>query len=141
MALTMIPEGMEEVMSDAANGVVNLAIDAAFGTEESGIPKMMIGIVRKTTIANQNRPSNFFIEHSTHLGLNKRYNVEIGDVNDIVTVELLLFVNSNGCSYPAKSSNNFFHFEVSLNVTLSTSLISSDVGKNALNSRERAVTY
>ena len=41
MALTMIPEGMEEVMSDAANGVVNLAIDAAFGTEESGIPKMI----------------------------------------------------------------------------------------------------
>ena len=41
MALTMIPEGMEEVMSDAANGVVNLAIDAAFGTEESGIPKML----------------------------------------------------------------------------------------------------
>lgn len=41
MALTMIPEGMEEVMSDAANGVVNLTIDAAFGTEESGIPKML----------------------------------------------------------------------------------------------------
>lgn len=41
MALTMIPEGMEEVMSDAANGVINLAIDAAFGTEESGIPKML----------------------------------------------------------------------------------------------------
>ena len=41
MALTMIPEGMEEVMSDAANGVVNLAIDAAFDTEESGIPKML----------------------------------------------------------------------------------------------------
>lgn len=41
MALTMIPEGMEEVMSDAANGVVNLAIDAAFGTKESGIPKML----------------------------------------------------------------------------------------------------
>ena len=41
MALTMIPEGMEEVMTDAANGVVNLAIDAAFGTEESGIPKML----------------------------------------------------------------------------------------------------
>ena len=41
MALTMIPEGMEEVMSDAANGVVNLAIDAAFGTEESGIPTML----------------------------------------------------------------------------------------------------
>ena len=41
MALTIIPEGMEEVMSDAANGVVNLAIDAAFGTEESGIPKML----------------------------------------------------------------------------------------------------
>lgn len=41
MALTMIPEGMEEVMSDAANGVVNLAIDAAFGTEESGIPRML----------------------------------------------------------------------------------------------------
>lgn len=41
MALTMIPEGIEEVMSDAANGVVNLAIDAAFGTEESGIPKML----------------------------------------------------------------------------------------------------
>lgn len=41
MALTMIPEDMEEVMSDAANGVVNLAIDAAFGTEESGIPKML----------------------------------------------------------------------------------------------------
>ena len=41
MALNMIPEGMEEVMSDAANGVVNLAVDAMFGTEESGIPKML----------------------------------------------------------------------------------------------------
>ena len=41
MARTMIPEGVEEVMSDAANGVVNLAVDAMFGTEESGIPKML----------------------------------------------------------------------------------------------------
>ncbi len=41
MVRTMAPEGIEEVMSDAANGVVNLAVDALFGTEESGIPKML----------------------------------------------------------------------------------------------------
>lgn len=41
MALNMIPEGLEEVMSDAMNGAVNLAVDALFGTEESGIPKML----------------------------------------------------------------------------------------------------
>ena len=39
--LNMIPEGTEEVMSDAANGVFNIAADAILGTEESGIPKML----------------------------------------------------------------------------------------------------
>ncbi len=39
--LAMAPEGVEEVMSDAANGAVNLVVDALFGTQESGIPKML----------------------------------------------------------------------------------------------------
>ena len=56
MALTMIPEGMEEVMSDAANGVVNLAIDAAFGTEESGIPKMLEYYKTNGTEFQKNHP-------------------------------------------------------------------------------------
>lgn len=41
MLLNMIPEGVEEVMSDVGNGVVNLLVDAMFGTEESGIPELM----------------------------------------------------------------------------------------------------
>lgn len=41
MALNMAPEAIEEVMSDVMNGIVNLGIDALFGTQESGIPKLM----------------------------------------------------------------------------------------------------
>lgn len=40
MLRVMIPEGVEEVMSDVANGIFNLIIDAAFGTQESGIPQL-----------------------------------------------------------------------------------------------------
>ena len=40
MVLNMIPEGMEEVMSDAMNGTINLVIDGLFGTEESGLPAL-----------------------------------------------------------------------------------------------------
>lgn len=41
MLLNMVPEGMEEVMSDTANGIVNLLVDAIFGTQESEIPRML----------------------------------------------------------------------------------------------------
>lgn len=41
MVLNMIPESVEEVMSDVMNGIINLGIDAIFGTQESGIPKLM----------------------------------------------------------------------------------------------------
>ena len=41
MLLNMIPEGIEEVESDAANGAVNLIVDYLFGTKESGIPELM----------------------------------------------------------------------------------------------------
>ena len=41
MLMNMIPEGVEEVMSDAANGAVNLIIDNLFGTQESGIPQLV----------------------------------------------------------------------------------------------------
>lgn len=40
MVLNMIPEGVEEVMSDAMNGAVNLIIDALWDTNESGIPAL-----------------------------------------------------------------------------------------------------
>lgn len=40
-ALNMIPEGAEEVMSDAMNGGINLAVDAIFDTQESGIPQLI----------------------------------------------------------------------------------------------------
>ena len=41
MLLNMIPEGVEEVMSDVGNGAVNMLVDALFGTEESGIPQLI----------------------------------------------------------------------------------------------------
>lgn len=56
MILNMIPEGVEEVMSDAANGVVNLIMDAVFGTSESEIPRMLENYQKNGTAWEKENP-------------------------------------------------------------------------------------
>ncbi len=96
---------------------------------------------RKTTIAYENCTSDFLVEHHTHLSLKPRDYIEIGDVNHIIPIELLLLINSSGSGGTLKQREYFFLLKLTLHVTLCTSLVLSNIRKCRLNTRERSVTY
>ena len=41
MALNMVPEGVEEVMSDVMNGIINVGLDTLLGTHEMNFPNLI----------------------------------------------------------------------------------------------------
>ena len=93
MVLNMIPEGTEEVMSDAMNGAVNLVVDGLFGTEESGIPKLL----------------NYYRENGTEW---QKAHPELATVVEILGQEGLSFlggslstIGSSGVQYSTNRTN------------------------------------
>ena len=95
----------------------------------------------KTTVAYENCTSDFLVKHHTHLSLKPRDYIEIGDVNHIIPIELLLLINSRRSGSTLKQREYFFLLKLTLHVTLCTSLVLSNICKCRLNTRERSVTY
>ena len=99
----------------------------------------MVIIRGQTTVANQNGTSNFLIQHHTHLTLNPSNNIEIGDIDNIITIQLLLLVDGGGSGGTLQQSEDFFLLQVTLDVTLCTSLILGNISEHGLNAGEGSV--
>ena len=96
-------------------------------------------ITSNTTITNENRSSNFLIKHEAHLALDPRNNIELGDIEDIIAIKLLLLVNGLRASGTTGNTEELFLLQTTLDVTLCTSIISSNVGITGTNTSERIV--
>ena len=99
----------------------------------------MVIIRGQTTVANQNGTSNFLIQHHTHLTLNPSNNIEIGDIDNIITIQLLLLVDGGGSGGTLQQGEDFFLLQVTLDVTLCTSLILGNISEHGLNAGEGSV--
>ena len=96
---------------------------------------------RKTTITNKNRSGDFLIEHHSHLRLEPSDNIEISNIYNIVSIELLLLINGRRSSCSLKQREYFFLLKIALNITLGPSVILGNVCKHGLNPGERSMVY
>ena len=99
-----------------------------------------LGIITSiTAITDKESTSKFLIEHSTHFLFEPSNDVKVSDINHIITIHLLKFIDSGGKSGSLKSSNDFRDLLLSFDIATSTSFISSDVGSSRFHTREGSV--
>ena len=85
-----------------------------------------------SAIADQDRTTKFLIQHDTHLTTKPSNYVEIGDVENVITIQLLLLIDGLRIGCSSQKSDNFLDLLLALSVTLCSSLIGSDVSEYAL---------
>ena len=90
----------------------------------------------RTTITKQVRTSQFLIQHHPHLTTDHRDNIELG-INQIVTIKLLLLVNGGGLGGTLQQTEDLLFLVLTLDVTLSTGFVLSQIGIDALDTSER----
>ena len=96
-------------------------------------------ITAVTAITNEESTSKFLIEHSTHFLFEPSNDVKVSNINHIITIHLLKFIDSGRKSGSLKSSNDLRDLLLSFDITTSASFISSDVGSSRFHTREGSV--
>ena len=98
-------------------------------------------IIRRTqtTVPNQSSSGNFLIKHHTHFGFEPSNNIKISDINYIITVQLLLFIDSGRSSSTLQQSEYFILLQIALDVTFSPGIILCNIGQNRFNTGEGSV--
>jgi hypothetical protein len=91
------------------------------------------------TVTDESRTSDLLVQHDSHLGLEPGHHVEVGDVDHVVTIELLLLVHGGRSRGPLGDPEELFLLQVALDVTLGTSLLGRDVGVDGLDPAERGL--
>ena len=107
------------------------------GTDVELVDLVVVG--SETAVTEEHRASDLLVEHHAHLGLDPSDDVEIGDVLDVITVELLLLVDGRRGGDALEQAEDLFLLQLTLDVTASTSLVLGDVGEDGLHARERSV--
>ena len=92
-----------------------------------------------TAITKQHCASKLPIQLATHLSTLPSHHVEIGDIDNIITIHLHLDVNSGRASGTLQDRQSQILLHVALNITPSTSFSLVESSKHRLNSRERSV--
>ena len=99
-----------------------------------------VGIGDLATVANEDSSSDFLVELTLHLVLEPRNNIEVGDVDDVVAIELLLLVDRRGRRRTSQKLDDLFGLLLSLlGVTLGPTLIIANVGEDRLDAGEGRV--
>ena len=93
----------------------------------------------KTTVANQDCTSDFLVQHHAHFALDPSDYIEIGNINLIVAIDLLLLVNGLRAGGTLEQGEYFFLLHVALDVTLRTRFVFCDVGECGTNAAKRCV--
>ena len=91
------------------------------------------------TITNENCSGQFQFKHHPHLGLEPDNYVERSDINDIISIKLLLFVHSGRRSLTALKLDELVNLLFTLNVSTGTSFLGCQIGEERLNIRQRGL--
>nr|DAN64021.1 MAG TPA: hypothetical protein [Caudoviricetes sp.] len=85
-----------------------------------------------TAVPDQNRASELLVQHDAHFLLDEVDHTEVGGLDDVLAVELLLLVDPGRVGLPLQELEDLFDLLGALGVTLRSSLIRRDVGVQAL---------
>ena len=97
----------------------------------------LVLVVHLAAVADQDRASDFLVQHEAHLGLQPGNDVERRDVDDVITVQLLLLVDGGGPGLALGDAEELLLLHVALDVTLRSGGVEGDVGRQRLDARER----
>jgi hypothetical protein len=87
----------------------------------------LVLVVHRPTVADQDGARELLLEHEPHLGLEPDDHVEVGDVQDVIPVQLLLLVDRGRRGGPGRHAEELFLLHVALDVALGPSLFHRDV--------------
>src|SRR6478735_10490205 len=91
------------------------------------------------TVTEEGRASELLVQLAAHLDLHPRHDVEVGDVDDVLTVELLALVDPRRSGRPAEHREDLVDLLVGLDVTPGPGLVRGDVRVRGLDAGERRV--
>ena len=97
-------------------------------------------ITSGTIVTNESGANDLLVQHNTHLALHPCNNVQIGDVDNVVTIDLLQLVNSLRSGGTREQREDLLDLLVALLVTTSTSLILGNVCRDRLDASKRSLT-
>ena len=112
------------------------------GSDRADVGRIDLVIrVGGTAVADQIGAGQFLVQHDAHLGLDPGYDVEVGDVDDVIAVQLLLLVNGLGRGSALQSAEDLLLLLVALDVTLCAGLVLGDVREHGLDTAERSAVH
>ena len=116
---------------------VDVGVVADDRADVAFVDLVLIGSV--AAVANKNRASELLVKHAAHLALQPDDHVEIGDVNDVVSVEFLLLVDGRRSRSALQQRNDLLFLQAASDVALGPSFIGRDVGNGSLDAGERGM--
>src|SRR5688572_6925757 len=99
----------------------------------------LVFVVSIATVTDQSCTSDFLFEHEAHLGLEPSNEIELINVENIITIELLLLVNGLRGRDTPRNLEELLLLQSSLDVTLGTSLFEREVRPVSLDPSKRAL--
>ena len=104
------------------------------GADSLLVDLVLAGLV--PTVADEDGSRELLVKHDTHLSLEPGDNVKIGDIDDIVAIELLLLVDGRRIGGPLEELDDLLLLKVTGHVTSSSSLIRRNIGNHGLDAGE-----
>src|SRR4029079_8704049 len=138
-----LDDGIDEIRNIASSEVhqnLNGEQRIILGDRTNTILEDLVGIRNSAAIAEKNRTSELLIEHQPHLALHPGDDVEVRDVENIVTVELLLLVDGLRAGFTTSGTVELFLLLFTRDVTLRTSIVVREIRPVRLDAAEGALT-
>ena len=87
-------------------------------------------------VTDEDGSSELLVEHTAHLALHPGDDIEVGNIDDVVAVELLLLVDGGRGGDALEELEDLLLLQVALDVTTGTSLVSRNIGSQGLDAGE-----
>ena len=98
-------------------------------------------VVDRTAVAEEDRTSDFLVQHDTHLTPEPGHDVHGGDIDDVVTVEALLLVDGGRSGLSLRQTEVLFLLQVARDVAAGAGLLEGDVGVDVADAGERNLSH
>src|SRR5690606_27599492 len=121
------------------DGVHLVIVENRADTRTIGLALGVLALVlvsSRTTITDEDSASKLLLKHEADLPRQPCDNVEVRDVDGVITVELRLLVEGRRTGRATAEADDPFLLQITPNVTLRTGLLSRQVSNDRLNLRE-----
>ena len=92
-----------------------------------------------STVADEDGSGELLVQHEAHLSLEPGHDIQIGNIDHVIAIELLLLVDGRRLGDSLEQLDDLVLLQVALHVTASTSLVGGDVGHDGLDPGEGRV--